>query len=482
MRIPVFCGGTNQSSSSNWDAEFAMNCFPERQEVAGQKSPIAQFLVPGKKVAYSLVEASVPGIFPINGRGFAAASNLYELLVNGTTINRGSLGGAPLGPTQIISNETSLLILNNGNLYVFVLATNVLTAVNMAQFAGAGSVLQIDFCDGYGIAVLVNSHTWQQSNLEDFTTWNGLNIATISYFPDNIISMKVDHRELWFFSGKKSIGYYNAGAGFPAFIPIQGAYLEDGAAATWATVQLDNSILWLARDERGALIAKRLNGYAGQRISTHAIEQAWQKYSRTDDAVAFTYQENGHGFWQVRFPTANTTWDYDVASNLWHQRGFWNGVQFLADRSTCHAYIFDKHLVGDWNSGNIYDMSTRYRDDNGAPIRWVRRSPIPGAENKEVYISEVEIDMQVGVGPQPPLLDGAGKARSPQVELKLSRDAAKTWGSPRLLNMGQAGEYNQRVRSIMWGRARKPVFELSGSDPVFTAIADAYVTAVPSNA
>jgi hypothetical protein len=102
----------------------------------------------------------------VNGRGFAAASKFWELGLAGGPSNRGSLGTTPTGPTQIIANETQLLILNNGNLYVFTLATNVLTPVNMAQFNGP--VLQIDFADGYGLATLQNSHTFQQSNLESY--------------------------------------------------------------------------------------------------------------------------------------------------------------------------------------------------------------------------------------------------------------------------------------------------------------------------
>ena len=173
---------------------------------------------------------------------------------------------------MITANETQLVMLNNGNLFVLTLGTNVFAAVNMAQFNGP--VLQIGFADGYIIAMLENSHTFQVSALEDATTWSGLDISTNSLFPDNYVSMICDHREAWFWGNKKATGYYNAGAGFPPFIPIQGAFMESGAGATFATVQLDNSVFWLDQDERGFMVARRLNGYAGDRVSTHAIELA----------------------------------------------------------------------------------------------------------------------------------------------------------------------------------------------------------------
>lgn len=478
-----FCGGTYVSESPNIDNEEAINIYCERSESQAAKTPMGMLFSPGLRVAYSLPEASVPSLFPINGRGFAAASKLYELFPGAGFNALGSLGSPPLSPTQIIANETQLLILNNGNLYVLTLATNVLVPVDMSQFNNE-PVLQIDFCDGFGIATLQNSHTFQVSALEDFTTWNGLDISTISYFPDNIVSMIVDHREIWFFSGKKSLGFYNAGAGRPPFIPIQGAFLEDGADSAFGTVRADNSVFFLNRDERGALVAKRLDGYTGQRVSTHAVEYAWQQYSVTSDAVAYSFQMNGHVFVQWYFPTANATWVYDVSTQLWHRRGFWETrlSRYSAHRSMSHMYFSGRHLVGDWASGNIYQMSTSFYDDAGNPLRWLRRSPTINKENEWVYFPALEIDTENGLGPQPPLFDGDGNPRSPEIILRWSDDGGKTWPGRRILKCGQAGKYNSRARTVMLGRGRKRIWECSSSDPIPWRIADAYLQMEPQSA
>lgn len=470
-----FVGPTYQAISPNLDAEWAMNIFCERQESPGAKVPIALIMVPGKKLAYQLPEAGITAIYPVNGRLFAAASHLWELFADGSKTDWGAIGVQPTSPNQICSNETQLLILNNGNLYIFTLATNVLTAVNMAQFNDL--VSQIGFVDGYFIATIQNSHTFQQSNLEDGTTWDGLDISTVSLFPDNFTSMICDHREIWFFSGKKTAAYYNAGAGNPVFIPIQGAFMEFGAGARFATVQLDNSIFWLDQDERGWAVARRAVGYANQRVSTHAEEFAWQKYSTISDAIAYTYQENGQSFWVIRFPTANKTWVYDVSTGFWHERGFFNTVSgtYQADHSQSHAFAFNKHLVGDWASGNIYEQSILFYQDMGGPIRWVRRSPTLAKENNWLYFSELEIDIEPGIGPIPALTDGAGNARAPQLMLRWSNDATKTWSATYLLNCGQAGQYNARARKTQLGRARRRVWEISATDPIPWRVADAYV-------
>lgn len=472
-----FVGPTYTALSPIIDDEEAFNCFVEKSESDGAATPMALLGTPGRKIFASLPESSVPGEFSVNGRSFFAASNLYETNGSGQMTVRGSLGAAPTRPTMITSNETQLVVLNNGNLYILTLATDVFAAVDMSQFNGP--VSQIGFSDGYIIATLQNSHTFQVSALEDATTWGGLDIATLSYFPDNINSFICDHREPWFFSNKKAIGYYNAGAGFPPFIPVQGAFMENGSGATFATVQADNSVFWLDQDERGSMVARRLNGYAGDRISTHATEGAWQRFAIASDAVGWTYQENGHTFWVIYFPTANQTWVYDISQNLWHRRGYFVEAtgEYIADRGMSHTFNFGKHLVGDWASGNIYDLSTAYYDDAGTPIRGLRRTPTTSKENKWIYFDELEFVLGTGLPPAVPLFDGDGNPRPPEIMLRWSNDGGKTWSNWYFLSVGFVGEYDKRVIKRMLGRARKRLWEVAWTDPYPWRFNDAFVKA-----
>lgn len=470
-RIVGFCGGTYQSQSPNIDAEDCTNLYPEKSESAGAKTPIALLHTPGTELFCALPEVAVPAEFSINGRTFAACSKLYEVFADGSSTVRGSLGAVPVTPPQIFANQVQLLILNNGALFTLNLATNVFAAVNMAQFNGP--VAQIEFADGYFLAMIANSNTFQQSNLEDGATWSGLNISTNSLFPDNYVSMKVDHRGPMFHSGKKAVGYYNAGAGFPVFIPQQGVFFETGCGAAFATVQMDNTIFWLNQDDRGSMIALRSEGNSYTRVSTHAVETAWQSYPVTSDAVAYSYQDQGHSFWMIRFPSANVTWCYDASTQMWHKRAFWNTNTgaFSAHHSTCHTFNFGKHLVGDWASGNIYHMSTQIYSDVGGPLRWRRRSPTQARDQKWGYFSEFQLDVEVGLGT---LVDGAGQPRDPEVLLRWSNDSTKNWSNEYTLKCGQTGNYGVRAIKRMLGRGRNRVWEVSGSDPIPWRIADAY--------
>ncbi len=156
---------------------------------------------------------------------------------------------------------------------------------------------------------------------------------------------------------------------------------------------------------------------------------------------------------------------------------------FQAALPICHTFNFGKHLVGDRQSGKTYQMSSpvqagggwNFVTDAGVPIRRLRRAPHINVEHQWQRYNALEIYLETGLGPEPPLLDGAGAARGPQLSLRCSRDGGHTWGTTRMKDCGKAGQYSQRAVFRRLGRARDMVFEVSCSDPVPWRFIDAYV-------
>jgi len=240
-------------------------------------------------------------------------------------------------------------------------------------------------------------------------------------------------------------------------------------------VRLDNSNFWIGADERGQGIAWRAQGYTPQRVSTYAIENEWASYSTISDAIGYAFQDRGHSFWQIYFPSANKTWVYDAGTGLWHERGYFSNGTYSAQRSQCHAFSFGKNLVGDWMSGTIFEMSPNFLDDDGQDIRRFRRAPHISNEQQWMIHNQLQVDLQVGLGPIPPLLDGFGNPREPQAVLRWSDDAAQTWSDDYAVGCGFAGDYKKRVMFRRLGRSRDRIYELSVSDPVPWRVTDAYL-------
>jgi hypothetical protein len=315
--------------------------------------------------------------------------------------------------------------------------------------------------------------------------------------------MIVDHSELWLFGTNSVEVWYNVADTDQPFQRIQGAYNEIGCAATYSVAKLDNGLFWLGADARGQGIVYRSNGYTGQRVSTHAIEYAIAQYGNISDAIAYTYQQEGHAFYVLTFPSANATWVYDVSTQAWHERAAFSNGLFLRHRSNCQMAFNSEIVVGDFANGNLYAFDLDIYADNGAPQKWLRSwRALPTGQNNLTRTAHhsLQLDCQSGVGinnssgTDPTYLltesglfiitesgdylvsvaEGTPTVGSdPQVMLRWSDDGGHTWSNEHWATLGKIGIYQQRVfwrRLGMTLKLRDRVYELSGTDPVKIAI------------
>ena len=478
-RFPGFVGPSYRSQSVNADCQMTMNWYPEQIESGDGASPIVLYPTPGLKLFCDLSNGVAPttrGLFSINGRQFGACGVEFSEMssagvktVQGNILNDTSLCSFASSPQQLLFSSA-------GTAYVFDLVANTLNALPANTFSGPVSL--VGYSDGFFLALIADTGKFYVSSVLNATDWTTNGAGLVSIFPDTVISMLVDHREIWFFSATKTAVYFNSGGAFP-FTPVPGGFIEQGTAAKLSPARLDNTIFWLGSDDRGKGIVWRASGYTPQRVSNHAVEFAIQSYKQISDATGFAYQDQGHNFYVLYFPTADKTWCYDVNTQLWHERGYWqsNIGQFSAARYRCHNFnpTFGKHLVGDWKTGKVYDMSINYLDDAGNAIRRVRRAPHVAKDRNWVFHKELEPYFETGLGPQPPLLDGDGNPRDPQAMLRFSNDAGHTWSNELVRDCGQAGQFKKRAMFRRLGRARDRVYEISVTDPIPWRLVDAFI-------
>jgi hypothetical protein len=258
----------------------------------------ALYCTPGLNLLYGNLGAGVRGIITAQGRTFCVAgTNFWELLAPNANPNK-ILHGQVVSdgqPVSMASGPTQVLIASGGNLYCFQMilgttlnATGVLLAANsltqIPQYNNAtgygllqASVAQVGFGDSFFFVLFSNSNQIQASNSLDGSSFQGVSYAIVEVFSDNVTSILVDHRLLWVFGPRATQPYFDSG-NFPfPYDVIQGGFIEQGIAAPFSAVKLDNSVFWLGQDERGAGIVWRANGYSPARVSTHAIEGFDQK-------------------------------------------------------------------------------------------------------------------------------------------------------------------------------------------------------------
>lgn len=471
MRFKGFIGPSYQTPVIQVDAQRAMNLYPEFISGDGGGSEESVLVrTPGLLLYNNQMGAGEGrGLFAVNGRCFAVVGiRFYEFILSGGTPPqvqwyRGDLWQTT-GPVRMQSNGVQILILeSNLNACLFDLRTNVLTRFNYVGFNWNPTGLAV--VDTYFIAASFASNQFQISAPLNGASWTAIDFGSTQE-ADNIVALEELHGYLWIFGSNSIVVFQDTGNSSFPFQRVPGSKIEMGLAAAFSVVKLDNSVFWLGTSSRGPAVVYRADGFLPSRISTHALEAAMQGYSRVDDATAYSYEENGHLFYRLDFPTGNATWVYDVATKAWHERGWWNTSTgaYQIHPGRFHAWAFGKHLVMDAATGIVYDQSLKYYDDAGNPLRWMRRAPhlTDNDGRRKIFYRRFELVMNTGWA--------VSLSWVPQVFLRWSDDGGVTWsassGAGLPANAGAVGQYGLRVmwRQLSSGRSR--VFEVSGSDPL----------------
>ena len=220
-----------------------------------------------------------------------------------------------------------------------------------------------------------------------------------------------------------------------------------------------------------------MQGYTVNRISTHAMEMQLSRYDDVSDAVAYTYQDQGHQFYVLNLPRANATWVYDLSLGLWHERGHWNSekTEYQVWGPRFHCYAFNKHLVGDTSGpGRIYEMNIDvYTDVDGNGLRRQRIPPILEADQDRIIINRFQLHCDVGIG----LVGASAQGHDPQIMMQMSTDGGETWSAERWRSAGKLGEYQHRAQWWRCGSGRNVIISVAMTDPVPWRIVDAIVDA-----
>ncbi len=402
MKFENFLGQSYQSAAVQVDSERTMNLYPEAIASDGGAPDQRMVLVrtPGLAPLQTLPDAPGRGSFSVNGRCFAVVGgSFFELLSPTTNVLRGTL---PHGtsPVEMEDNSIQILLIADSLPYLFTLATNVFAPV-LGQAGFPASAVSITAIDTYFLALGANSNQFSISGLLDGATWAGLNFGS-SQEPDNSVALAASHGYLWIFGQNESVVFQDTGNNSFPFQRVPGSQIEMGCGAVHSVATLDNTLFWLGSSQRGPAVIYRADGFLPTRISHHALEYAMQSYPTTADATAYSYEENGHLFYRIDFPSARNgagaTWCYDVATKLWHERGYWELASgtYSAHRGRFHSFCFGKHLALDFTSGKVFEQSLQYADDAGNPIRWLRRAPHLADSQDWIFYSSFELLMQKG--------------------------------------------------------------------------------------
>lgn len=463
-----FVGPSYVYRTTNFDNQRSINFYPAKSESQTSKGKYVLCPTPGRTLFSTIPVQAIRGMYATADRAFVVAYNvLYELFSDGTVIDMGHLLTFS-GNVSMADNGLQLIIVDGtaAGGWVFKFSDNSYIQINTSG-TGAGflGAVTVCFIGGYFLCNAPNTGIYFWSALYDGTTWDATDFANAEGSPDNLVAVVTTHRQVWLIGGNtvevinNTGGGGTGGAATDPFDIMQGVFIQYGTNAPFSVQQTANTIYWIGSDQSGANVVWMADGYQPKKISTSAIEYYLSKYDATT-ATSYSYQEDGHWFIEWSIQNMPTSIVYDAGLDAWHERSRWNSSSGLyeRDRANFHIYAFGKHLVSDFENGNIYEQSLSYNMDDSFLMRRTRTLPYFADDLEFLYFSEFQIDMQTGVG----LATDSNIANTdPQITLRWSDDGGHTWSTEISVPIGKIGEYTTRAIWRRLGRSRARVFECS---------------------
>lgn len=466
---PNALGGSYPSLSPITDQERSVNFYAERTEVPGAKAKLVLYPSPGVELFVATTGLDGRGMFAQNNRAFAVTGTvLNEITLTPAAIIRGAVV-ADTHPATMSTNGDQggeLFVTSGNNGYILDLTTNTFTQVRTGGTAQGGQL------DGYFLALDAATSTLYLSDLQDGLTWDPLQATQRSIAPDPWVALAVNYREIWLFGTETSEVWVNV-ASFPfPFEAHPSGLVPYGIAAPFSVKNVAGTLFWLSRTANGAGQIVAASGFTPQVVSTYAVQCAIADYGRIDDAIGDTFEMEGHTFYVLTFPTAGSTWVYDINTKLWTEFLTWvsEDNEYVAWRPLFHCFAFNQHLICDRGTGKIYDLSIEHATDvDERPIRRMRRFPGLSHEMKRVFYDKFQVYLEPGLGLS------TGQGSNPELMMRTSNDGGKTFGIERRANAGPEGQFRRRVQWFGLGSARDRVFELTMSDPIPWRLVDAFM-------
>lgn len=517
--------GAYAARSLTADAQRQINLYSEKNP-EDSPFPFTNYPTPGLTLLATPTTGAGRGLYTAtNGDLYGVVgSTLYYIDPSWTHHFVGSLitsGAAP--PTNPVSmNDNGLVVcLVDGSVNGYSVTMDGRSWNNTIDDPAFYGADRVDFVDDYFLFNRPQTAEFyvSPSNWIPGVAFNPLWIASKTGSVDPLQGVVVMHAEPWLIGTYTSEVWYDAGAADFPFQRMPGVFVEHGCIAKYSFARQDLSIFWLHQDRQGNTMVLEGTQYQTRRISNHALEEAISNYATVSDAVGFTYQQQGHVFYVLIFPTADATWVYDVTTSalsgepMWHQRGWTDhlGILHRIRPQTC-ANAYGTIVCQDWETGKLYKYDQNAFTDNGDTIVRIRSFPHLRQDAKRVNYKQFILDMEVGTVPQKDLVPIAGPPQGiqwinnsgcdlnfiglggaevifngnppagyqqPPVSLRWSDDGGYSWGNPVTQTIGLTGQY--RTTPTWWrtGMARRRVYEVSWSLPFETVLNGAYVEAEP---
>lgn len=418
------------------------------------------YQMPGLEPFINLGVSKIRGLFALDNILYVIHRNIFYQVNPDKTYSVIGTIDSTVGLCEFAWNGTQLIIATGASGYIYVPSTSSFTVISALGWNDSDS---ISFNSGYFISPKPNSMQFYVSDLYDGTSWGALNFASAEASPDNIERLVVVANQVIIF-GSVSLEFWGItdNPSFP-YAPTS-VSVEIGLAAKASVARFNNSVAFLSRNLLGELSIYQIEGYTPKKLSNLDVETIINNMNITSDAVALSYNHEGHSFYIISFPTEEKTFCYDLVSGIWtflKSPGLNKYMGYQSIQWNSHTYI------SHYNSGKLLKINELVVTEDSQPVVGEIVSNQITFNGKTGKINALQVECEGGVG--------NFTITNPQISLQVSRDGGYTYSAEQYRPLGALGEYRTTTRWSRLGSATGMRFKLKIMDAVKKAVIAAYI-------
>lgn len=433
---------------------------------------LTAYMTPGRTSYITNTENEVRGMLTNRGTLYIVNDNkLYSVNSSLTKTLLGTLN-TTYGDVLMTSTNNVVFIYDFSSAYIYDIDNNTFEEVDDEDLPLDSATTTSIF--GFIILHVGRKFYWSELGTTSDpagTVWQGvLAFASAERIQQNIAGVHTFNDKLYLF-GETSAELYEAVGGTDPFASISGITIPYGLAAPKSKANGSKALFLLARGSNGQACVLMIDkSFSDSIISDAGLNYQIYTYERDfgiDDAIANVIEYEGKEFYQITFPKANKTWQYDTTLKIWTELSSRREGVDGKWRTKYHVAFNNKNVVSDFYNSTIYYLDRESFVDAEETILRTIVFPVLADDQNNTEIVEFLVDIEHSVA----LTEGQGS--DPVIGLRWTRDGIQSGVIER--SIGAIGVYDLQVRWDMNGTARKWVGELTMSDPVAFKILGCYI-------
>ena len=369
---------------------------------------------------------------------------IYEIAEDLSTARVGELDTSR-GDVYIADNNANQIAFVDGlKVYIYDHKANTFEGVTV-DFAP----VYITFMDGYFIAADGNSNEWHLSDLNNGKIWRTAQdtVGALETRPDTLVAV-IRHPDIprILVIGKTVTEIWSPFANesptpvFP-FSRDNSLEINYGAVNRGSIASGFGMVVWLATNEAAGPTIHVFSKEGSKSISTDGIDFVLDKLKRPEEANAFLFEEDGHVFYFITFPSDEVSYVYDFNTNK-----FFNVTDNCLNAHIAKrvAFFSNKHYFVSDQDANLYELGTDITTLDGHECPRLRiTKPIRALDSKRFITTNVGLTIEQGNNEE------KNHTTTQRVGISLSKDGSDTFGNVDFQTLNALGN---RRNKLQWWR------------------------------